>query len=69
GVVTAKFLVKNVKYAILIIFIIAAIITPTADPVTQSLVAGPMILLYGVSIVIAWVFQKRTPKTDGVTDA
>lgn len=64
GVVTPGFLVKNVKYAILIIFVIAAIITPTADPVTQSLVAGPMILLYGLSIVIAWVFQKRKPKEE-----
>lgn len=64
GVVTPRFLAKNVKYAILIIFVIAAIITPTADPVTQALVAGPMIALYGVSIVIAWLFQKRTPKAD-----
>lgn len=62
GVVTPRFLAKNIKYAILIIFIIAAVITPTADPVTQSLVAGPMIGLYLISIVIAWVFQKRRPK-------
>lgn len=62
GLVTPKFLVTNVKYAILIIFVIAAVITPTADPVTQALVAGPMMLLYGLSIVIAWVFQKRKPK-------
>lgn len=62
GVVTPKFLAKNIKYAILIIFIIAAVITPTADPVTQSLVAGPMIGLYLISIAIAWLFQKRKPK-------
>lgn len=64
GLVTAKFLLKNIKYAVLIIFVIAAVITPTADPVTQSLVAGPMILLYGLSILIAWVFQKRKPKEE-----
>jgi len=62
GVVTPKFLAKNIKYAILIIFTIAAVITPTADPVTQSLVAGPMIGLYLISIAIAWLFQKRKPK-------
>lgn len=62
GLVTPRFLVKHVKYAILIIFIIAAVITPTADPVTQALVAGPMMVLYALSIVIAWVFQKRKPK-------
>lgn len=67
GVVTARFLVRNTKYAILVIFIIAAIITPTADPVTQSLVAGPMIVLYGLSILIAWVFQKRPAKGQGVS--
>lgn len=71
GVVTPRFLTRNIKYAVLIIFIIAAIITPTADPVTQSLVAGPMVALYLVSIVIAWVFQKRpareTVTADGAT--
>jgi len=59
GLVTARFLWKNTKYAILIIFIIAAVITPTSDVVTQTLMAAPMILLYAVSIVIAWVFGKR----------
>jgi sec-independent protein translocase protein TatC len=62
GVVTARFLVKNFKYAVLIIFIIAAVLTPTPDPTGQILMAGPMILLYGLSILIAWVFQKRAPK-------
>jgi len=59
GLVTARFLWKNTKYAILIIFIISAVITPTSDVVTQTLMAAPMILLYAVSIVIAWIFGKR----------
>jgi sec-independent protein translocase protein TatC len=59
GLVTARFLWKNTKYAILIIFIIAAVITPTSDVVTQTLMAAPMILLYAVSIVIAWIFGKQ----------
>ena len=53
GILTAGFLIKYFKYAIVIIFIIAAIITPTPDIVTQSMFAGPMLLLYLLSIGIA----------------
>ena len=59
GIVTAGFLWRQIKYAILLIFVFAAVITPTGDPMTQSLMAGPMIGLYIVSIGIAWVFGKR----------
>jgi sec-independent protein translocase protein TatC len=62
GVVTAPFLIKNTKYAILIIFIVAAVLTPTGDPATLTLMAAPMIALYGLSIIIAWlVSPKRNP--------
>ena len=60
GVLTARFLVNNIKYAILLIFIFAAILTPTGDPVTLTLMAMPMILLYGLSIGIAWLFGSKT---------
>jgi sec-independent protein translocase protein TatC len=59
GVVTARFLIRNFKYAVLVIFVIAAVITPTGDPLTQTLFAGPMIGLYLISVVIAWIFQKK----------
>ena len=62
GIITARFMVKNFKYAILITFIIAAIITPTPDPVTQTIVALPMLALYGLSILIALVVGKRKKK-------
>lgn len=52
-IVSARFLVKYIKYAIVLIFIVAAVITPTPDMVTQSLFAGPMLLLYLLSILIA----------------
>jgi len=62
GVVSARFLVRNFKYAVLLIFVVAALITPTGDPLTQSLFAAPMIALYGISILIAWgVGRKRRP--------
>jgi sec-independent protein translocase protein TatC len=62
GLVTAWFLLKNFKYAILIIFILAAVITPSGDMLTQTLFALPMIGLYILSIAIAWIFGKRRPK-------
>jgi sec-independent protein translocase protein TatC len=59
-IVTASFLIKHIKYAIVLIFIIAAIITPTPDMVTQSLFAGPMLLLYLLSILIARFAYPKT---------
>jgi sec-independent protein translocase protein TatC len=53
--VTARFLIAKFKYAVLIIFILSAVITPTGDPVTQSVFAAPMIGLYLLGIVIAWI--------------
>jgi sec-independent protein translocase protein TatC len=58
GVVTAGWLIKNFKYAVLLIFIFAAVVTPDASPVTQLLVGGPMVGLYILGIAVAWVFGK-----------
>ena len=58
GLVTPKQLAKNRKYAILGAFVAAAILTPTPDIVNQSLMAGPIILLYEVGIVSARLFGK-----------
>jgi sec-independent protein translocase protein TatC len=59
GIVSAGFLWRHIKYAILIIFVASAVITPTGDMVTQSLMAGPMIALYVFSIGLAWLFGRR----------
>ena len=64
GIISAGFLWRNIKYAILIIFIAAAVITPTGDMMTQSLMAGPMIALYILSIGVAWIFGKKRRKGD-----
>jgi sec-independent protein translocase protein TatC len=59
--VTARFLWRHFKYAILIIFIVAAVITPSGDMITQTIFAAPMVGLYVLSILIAWlVAPKRT---------
>jgi len=68
--VTAGFLWRNTKYAILIIFIIAAIVTPSTDPWNQTIFAMPMVGLYLISIGIAWmVGPKRAKETLRHTDS
>lgn len=59
GLVDKSFLVKNRKYAFLIAFVVAAILTPTPDVVNQLLMVGPLIILYEVSIVAVAVFARR----------
>lgn len=61
GLITAGFMLRNTKYAVLIIFIIAAVISPGTDVVSQALMAGPMLVLYLFSIFVSWVFAKRKP--------
>ena len=63
--ITARFLAKNFKYAFLIIFIAAAVITPTGDMMTQAIFAAPMVGLYLLSIAIAWIVG---PKRIGDAD-
>jgi sec-independent protein translocase protein TatC len=64
GMVTAGFLMRKFKYAVLIIVIAAAIATPSGDPVTLAVFSAPMLALYVVSIAVAWVFGKRQKKED-----
>lgn len=59
GIVNHHFLLAKLKYAILLAFIISAVITPTPDMVTQTILAVPMIGLYVISIFIAWIWGKR----------
>ena len=62
GVVTARQLLHFWRYAIIVIFVIAAVITPTPDPFNQSLVAGPLLLLYFLGVLMARIVQKpRAP--------
>ena len=55
GIVTPGWLWRNIRYAILVIFIIAAIITPTPDILTMCVFAAPMLALYIVSIGVAYL--------------
>src|SRR5205809_209191 len=60
--VTARFLWRNIKYAILIIFVLAAALTPSTDPWNQTIFAAPMIGLYLAGIVIAWIVGPKQDK-------
>lgn len=58
GIVTHHTLIKQWRIAVVVAFLLAAMLTPP-DVLTQALLAGPMILLYGFSILIAWVQTRR----------
>jgi sec-independent protein translocase protein TatC len=60
-IVTAGLLARNFKYAILGIFVVAAVITPSTDPWNQTVMAVPMIGLYLLGIAIAWFAAPRKP--------
>jgi len=62
GIVDVPFLNKNRKYAILINFIIAAILTPTPDIVNQMLMGVPLLVLYEISVVAVWIFGRKKLK-------
>jgi sec-independent protein translocase protein TatC len=59
GLVTPGFLVRNSRYAILAIFILAAVITPTSDVVNLSLLAGPMCGLFAVGILASYILTRQ----------
>jgi sec-independent protein translocase protein TatC len=60
--VTARFLWRHVKYAVLIAFVAAAVLTPSADPWNQTIFAVPILGLYLISIGIAWMAGPRRRK-------
>jgi len=65
GVVKPEWLARKRRWAIVVAFILAAIITPTFDPINQSLVAVPLIILYEISILLAKIaYRRRTAAVD-----
>jgi len=64
-IVRAGQLARWWRYALVAIAVVAAIITPTIDPVTMGLVMAPMVILYFVGIILAWIVQPRKAPTTG----
>jgi sec-independent protein translocase protein TatC len=62
GIVDAKFLIRHIRYAILIIFIIAGIICPTPDPLSMCIFAAPMLVLYMLGVGAAFIVHPARRK-------
>lgn len=61
GFVDYRQLITYSRYAVLAIFIVAAVLTPTPDAASQLMMAVPLLFLYGVSIGVAWFFGREKP--------
>jgi sec-independent protein translocase protein TatC len=58
GIVNSPWLIKQWRWVILFAFVLGALVTPTLDPVTQTLVAGPVIILYALGVVLAKLAER-----------
>ena len=63
GMVTHKTMLAYARYAVLVIFIVAAVLTPGPDVASQLLMAGPLLVLYAVSIGVAYAFAPKPPES------
>ena len=68
GLLTPGVLLRHGKYAVLLAFVISAVVTPTPDVIVQTALAVPLLLLYLVSAGVAWVFQRRPRAADVEAD-
>jgi sec-independent protein translocase protein TatC len=69
GIVSPRFLWTNIRYAILAVFLVAAIITPSPDPWTMCIYAIPMLSLYLIGIAVAWWVHPSRRKAKDVKEA
>jgi sec-independent protein translocase protein TatC len=69
GIVDAKFLLKHIRYAILVIFLISAIICPLPDPVSMCLFASPMLALYLIGVGVAFLVHPARRKAKEIKPA
>lgn len=64
GLISSRGLLKFNKYAIVLAFVVAAVLTPSTDPFTQTLLAIPMFALYNISILVVWLIERGRRKRD-----
>jgi sec-independent protein translocase protein TatC len=67
GIIDAKFLIKHIRYAILAIFLVAAVICPTPDPIGMCLFASPMLVLYMLGVGAAYIVHPSRQKAKETT--
>ena len=63
GIVSSQMLLSGWRYAVLAVVVVAAVVTPP-DPISQLLLAGPIIALYFVSILCVWLIERGRKDTD-----
>jgi sec-independent protein translocase protein TatC len=64
GLVTPRFLIRNIKYAVMIIMVAAAVLSPDGGGVGMVVMGGPVVGLYVLSIGLAWMFGKKRKKLE-----
>jgi sec-independent protein translocase protein TatC len=64
-VITARWMWRNLRYSILAIFVVAAMVTPTTDILNMCLFAAPMVALYAISIGVAWLVNSARERRAG----
>jgi len=69
GIVTPKFLMKNFRYAILVIAILAAVLTPTPDATTMLVFMAVLVALYFVGVAVSWVVVRRRERRLAAAEA
>jgi len=62
GVISARQLAKNRGYVILLLAVVAAVATPTPDPVTMLIAMAPLVILFELSVLLARFFERRAEK-------
>jgi sec-independent protein translocase protein TatC len=68
GIVSSRQLWKFNKYALVLSVVLGAILTPSTDPFTQCLLAGPLFGLYQVSIVVVWVIERARKRKEAALE-
>jgi sec-independent protein translocase protein TatC len=64
GIVSSRFLLKFNRYAIVLAFVIGAVLTPSTDPFTQTMLALPIFGLYNLSILVVWLIERTRRKRE-----
>jgi sec-independent protein translocase protein TatC len=64
GIVSSRRLLKFNKYAIVLAFVVGALVTPSTDPFTQTLLALPIFILYNLSILVVWLIERARHKRE-----
>lgn len=64
GLITPRFMIRNFKYAVMIIVILAAVLSPDPSGLGMAMMGGPVIILYILSIGLAWMFGKKRKKDE-----